>query len=167
MILAERPPFKPGMPPGAGPMKPPAAGPMRPPGPAKPTAEAEAAAAPTRAAEPTVEKKREIKSPILDNIQNLKEAIQTHVTAIYNTLDELMDISSGVTREIVDRAKDKHDNGELNDIAYHLIEKEYNRMVDDNIDRVLEHLSTGMKEIVRKIDDNITKGFDNLLKGTT
>ena len=165
MILAERPPFRPGMPPGAGPMKPPAAGPMRPPGPVKPAAEP--AAAPTRAAEPTAEKKREIHSPILDNIQNLKEAIQTHVTAIYNTLDELMDISSGVTREIVDRAKEKHSKGELNDIAYHLIEKEYNRMVDDNIDRVLEHLSTGMKEIVRKIDDNITKGFDNLLKGVS
>ena len=159
--MAGRPPFKPGMPPGAGPPKPPATGPVTPPGSPKPTAAPTAAPTPERA----VETKREVESPILDNIANLKEAIKTHVTAIYNTLDELTDISSGVTKEIIDRAQSKRDSGQLNEIAYKLIEKEYTRMVDDNIDRILEHLSTGMKEIVRKIDDKITKGFDDLLKG--
>ncbi len=159
--MAGRPPFKPRAPPGMGPRKPPTAGPPKPSAAAKPTPEKPI---PGAEEEKKVEKKREIKSPILDNIENLKEDIKTHVTAIYNSLDELMDVSSEVTKEIVDRAKAKHEKKELNDIAYKLIEKEYRRMVDDNIDRVLEHMSTGMKEIVRKIDDKVTKGFDELLK---
>ena len=93
----------------------------------------------------------------LGNAKNLE-------TAFYQAINEFVELVSEIGHTVVDRVDKKRESGTLDESAYSIFDKDYERIFMSNLVQTLEHFTFGLKDLSRKISDEINSLFQKELK---
>ena len=76
-------------------------------------------------------------------------------TAFYQGINEFVELISEIGHAVVDRVNKKRDSGTLDESAYSIFDKDYERIFMSNLVNTLEHFTYGLKELSRKSSENM------------
>jgi len=85
-------------------------------------------------------------------------------TAFYQSINEFVELISEIGHTVVDRVEKKRKSGTLDDSAYTIFDKDYERIFTSNLVQTLEHFTYGLKELSRKSTENMNRLFQKELK---
>ena len=101
---------------------------------------------------------------VFDKVNSFLADIKNLETAFYQSINEFVELISEIGRAVVDRVEKKRQSGTLEESAYSIFDKDYERIFMSNLTQTLEHFTYGLKELSRKSTENMTNLFQKELK---
>lgn len=101
---------------------------------------------------------------VFETLDNFMVNIKHLETAFYQGINEFVELIAEIGHAVVDRVEKKRSAGTLDDSAYSIFDKDYERIFMSNLVNTLEHFTYGLKELSRKSSENMNNLFQKELK---